>query len=81
MKICEISKIFKINSNIPKNRSSRCISNTLWFLLRETQSDLVTDFFYTKVLLDCVFPIPIERKSVQNISINNFQLNQPNSIT
>ena len=38
-------------------------------------------FFYTKVLLDCVFPIPIERKSVQNISINNFQLNQPNSIT
>ena len=39
------------------------------------------NFFYTKVLLDCVFPIPIERKSVQNISINNFQLNQPNSIT
>ena len=63
-----------LNSNIPKNRSSRWISNTLWFLFREIQTDSVSYFFV------CIISVPIKDKSVQNISINNFQLNKPNSI-
>ena len=64
-----------MNSNIPKNRSNRCISNELWFLFRKTKTESINDLNNKSV-----FPNPVERKSIQNISINNFQLNWPNSI-
>jgi len=71
----QLNWIFQFNSNTPKNSISRYISNTLWFLFRETQVNLISNFAYNRI-----FSVPIESKSIQNMSINNFQLDEPNSI-
>ena len=39
-----------------------------------------TNWLSILFLLACQFPVPIEGKSFQNISINNFQLHEPYSI-
>ena len=71
----QLNWIFQFNSNTPKNSISRYMSNTLWFLFGKIQVNLIYKFAYK-----IVFSVPIKCKSIQNMSINNFQLDEPNSI-